>query len=131
MSEVVMSLLRRCVGPTQMMVSNIVKIELAYVNTSHPDFIGGSAAVAGLMHKTAKEKEKFSATAAEQSQEPDESAIVETDEDAPEEEEGYEDAVQDKISGGGIMGMLFSKDKNLTTRKKKDRKSIEPPSIGK
>jgi dynamin 1-like protein len=37
MVEVVASLLRRCVGPTQMMVSNLVKIELAYINTSHPD----------------------------------------------------------------------------------------------
>jgi dynamin 1-like protein len=55
MVEVVSSLLRRCVGPTQMMVSNLVKIELAYINTSHPDFIGGSRAVARLMDKIGKE----------------------------------------------------------------------------
>lgn len=51
MVEVVLQLLRRCVGPTQLMVANLIKIELAYVNTSHPDFIGGSKAVASLMGK--------------------------------------------------------------------------------
>jgi dynamin 1-like protein len=55
MVEVVSSLLKRCVGPTQMMVGNLVKIELAYINTSHPDFIGGSRAVARLMEKVGKE----------------------------------------------------------------------------
>jgi dynamin 1-like protein len=55
MVEVVSNLLRRCVGPTQMMVGNLVKIELAYINTSHPDFIGGSRAVARLMEKVGKE----------------------------------------------------------------------------
>ena len=55
--EVVGDLLRRAVGPTQLMVGNLVKIELAYINTSHPDFIGGSRAVAQLMRKLEKEKE--------------------------------------------------------------------------
>lgn len=64
MSTVMSNLLRRAVIPTQMMVSNIVKIELSYINTSHPDFIGGSRAVAQLMHKidrdekNAKDKSK-------------------------------------------------------------------------
>mmetsp|Transcript_16929 Transcript_16929/g.41236 ORF Transcript_16929/g.41236 Transcript_16929/m.41236 type:complete len:722 (-) Transcript_16929:234-2399(-) len=51
MVEVVSALLKRCMSPTQMMVSNLVKIELAYINTSHPDFIGGSRAVANLMNR--------------------------------------------------------------------------------
>lgn len=55
--EVVNGLLKQSVGPTQMMVSNLVKIELSYINTSHPDFIGGSRAVAQLMRKLEKEKE--------------------------------------------------------------------------
>ena len=42
MMDVVSGLLRRCVQPTQMMISNLIKIELSYINTSHPDFIGGS-----------------------------------------------------------------------------------------
>jgi dynamin 1-like protein len=58
MIEVVSSLLRRCLAPTQMMISNIVKIELAYINTSHPDFIGGSRAVAKLMEKIGKDNDK-------------------------------------------------------------------------
>ena len=55
MIEVVSNLLRRCVSPTQMMVSNLVKIELSYINTSHPDFIGGSRAVARLMERLSKD----------------------------------------------------------------------------
>jgi dynamin 1-like protein len=49
--DVVNALLRKCVGPTQAMISNLIKIELAYINTSHPDFIGGSRAVAQLMDR--------------------------------------------------------------------------------
>ena len=33
------------------MISNLIKIELAHINTSHPDFIGGSRAVAQLMDR--------------------------------------------------------------------------------
>jgi dynamin 1-like protein len=58
MVEVVSSLLKRCVSPTQMMVSNLVRIELAYINTNHPDFLGGSEAVARLMAKIASENQE-------------------------------------------------------------------------
>ena len=33
--------LKGCMVPTQKMISNLIQIELAYINTSHPDFIGG------------------------------------------------------------------------------------------
>jgi dynamin 1-like protein len=42
--EVVTQLLRACVAPASKMISNLIQIELAYINTSHPDFIGGKAA---------------------------------------------------------------------------------------
>ena len=38
--DTVNGMLRKCVGPTQSMISNLINIELAYINTSHPDFIG-------------------------------------------------------------------------------------------
>jgi len=60
MVDVVSSLLKRAMGPTQIMVQNLVKIELAYINTSHPDFIGGSKAVARLMSKMAQQKQERS-----------------------------------------------------------------------
>ncbi len=47
--EVVHSVLRDCMEPTQAMISNLIKLELGYINTSHPDFIGGSRAVAQLV----------------------------------------------------------------------------------
>lgn len=42
-------LLRRRLPNTNTMVENIVAIELAYINTKHPDFHKDAALVAGLM----------------------------------------------------------------------------------
>mmetsp|Transcript_40638 Transcript_40638/g.97396 ORF Transcript_40638/g.97396 Transcript_40638/m.97396 type:complete len:703 (+) Transcript_40638:17-2125(+) len=44
--EVVRSILKNCLGPTNQMIANLIQIELAYINTNHPDFIGGSRAIA-------------------------------------------------------------------------------------
>lgn len=55
--DVVSRLLRRCVSPTHSMISNLVQIELSYINTAHPDFIGGSKAVAQLME--ARQTEEY------------------------------------------------------------------------
>ena len=49
--EIVNNLLRACVSPTQKMISNLIQLELAYINTSHPDFIGGKRAVAQIQNK--------------------------------------------------------------------------------
>ncbi|PFH33353.1 dynamin-related protein DRPA [Besnoitia besnoiti] len=37
--EVVRGVLRRCLAPTNQMIHNIIQIELAYINTNHPDFM--------------------------------------------------------------------------------------------
>jgi len=55
--EVVSGLLKRAVGPSQMMVTHLVKIELAYINTSHPDFISAGQVMARLTRKAEREKE--------------------------------------------------------------------------
>jgi hypothetical protein len=49
--EIVNSMLRACLKPTQKMISNIIQVELAYINTSHPDFIGGKQAIAHITKK--------------------------------------------------------------------------------
>lgn len=51
MVEVNHKLLRKCMNPTQTMIANLIKLELAYINTSHPDFIGGSRAIAEVMER--------------------------------------------------------------------------------
>lgn len=53
--EVVNHMLRSSLVPTQAMVQNLIQIELSYVNTNHPDFIGGSRAVAQLMERLQRE----------------------------------------------------------------------------
>jgi len=50
----VLDLLKRRVEPTIEMISNLIKIELAYINTNHPDFLGGSNAVASLIMDNAE-----------------------------------------------------------------------------
>mmetsp|Transcript_83975 Transcript_83975/g.237666 ORF Transcript_83975/g.237666 Transcript_83975/m.237666 type:complete len:260 (-) Transcript_83975:98-877(-) len=64
--DVVNQLLRKCVAPTQNMISNLIKIELAYINTSHPDFIGGSRAVAQLMDRVSHDGQVGAGPAAAQ-----------------------------------------------------------------
>jgi len=36
------SVLSRCLIPTDQMIKNLVEIELGYINTNHPDFVGGT-----------------------------------------------------------------------------------------
>lgn len=48
---VVKELLLRRVLPTKQMVTNLINIEMSYCNTNHPDFVGGSKAVSGLMER--------------------------------------------------------------------------------
>jgi dynamin 1-like protein len=53
--EIVDKLLRDCVSPAQKMISNLIQIELAYINTSHPDFIGGKQAAANAAAQARKQ----------------------------------------------------------------------------
>nr|CAG4649124.1 EOG090X01UE [Scapholeberis mucronata] len=48
--DVVTTLLRQRLPPTNSMVENLVAIELAYINTKHPDFNRESSLVSTLMH---------------------------------------------------------------------------------
>lgn len=48
MLSTVRTMLIRRVTPAKSMVQNLVNIELAYINTNHPDFIGGSRALTKL-----------------------------------------------------------------------------------
>eukprot|EP01036_Dinobryon_divergens_P030737 gene30737-40027_t len=45
------AMLQACEEPARKMIGNLIRIELAYINTSHPDFIGGKAAVAAAQQK--------------------------------------------------------------------------------
>ena len=49
--EVCVELLRERMAPTQAYIESLISIQLAYVNTNHPDFIGGSSAISMLERK--------------------------------------------------------------------------------
>ncbi|KAJ1660726.1 Dynamin- GTPase protein [Dispira simplex] len=58
--EVVSDLLRERVAPTSIYVESLIGIQRAYINTNHPDFIGGSGALAELHRKAeAKKRDSF------------------------------------------------------------------------
>ena len=56
--EIVNAMLRDCLKPTQRMISSIIKVELAYINTSHPDFIGGKQAIATITKKLNQQQQQ-------------------------------------------------------------------------
>ncbi|XP_071722058.1 dynamin-related protein 3A-like [Rutidosis leptorrhynchoides] len=45
MDEVIGNFLREGLGPSETMIGHIIEMEMDYINTSHPNFIGGSKAV--------------------------------------------------------------------------------------
>lgn len=62
--DVVNDMLRKSLVPTQGMITNLIKIELAHVNTSHPDFIGGSQSIAVMMESMQLDKQQSSSMSA-------------------------------------------------------------------
>lgn len=51
MVEVVVQLLKKQLQPTIKMIQDIISIEKAYINTSHPDFVGGPNAIKNAYSK--------------------------------------------------------------------------------
>jgi dynamin 1-like protein len=43
------SVLNKCLIPTDDMINKLIEIELGFINTNHPDFIGGTNALISLM----------------------------------------------------------------------------------
>jgi len=52
--EVVNNLLREYKNPTKGMIKNLISVELAHINTNHPDFIGGGDALSEILEKRAR-----------------------------------------------------------------------------
>jgi len=54
MIEVSNALLRSYISSTKDMILNLIKIELSFINTNHPDFVGGDGAISAIVEKMAK-----------------------------------------------------------------------------
>lgn len=59
MNGVVMGLIRRRLPITNKMVENLISIELAYINTNHPDFVDGTRAAYELYMLSQTHKQKL------------------------------------------------------------------------
>ena len=60
MNSVVMGLIRRRLPITNQMVENLISIELAYINTNHPDFVDGTRAAYELYMLSQTQKKQAS-----------------------------------------------------------------------
>ena len=47
-----LDLLNECLKPTNNMVKNLVKVQDAYINTNHPDFMGGANSIFNMFDPT-------------------------------------------------------------------------------
>ncbi|KAK1443900.1 dynamin [Babesia gibsoni] len=56
MMSVIKNLLTRCITPTKEMIRNIIKIELAYINTNHPDFLRSNVLANAYNHRSTTRK---------------------------------------------------------------------------
>jgi len=54
--EVMSDLLQECRAPTKTMISNLINIELAFVNTAHPDFVGANGVFTNIVEQATDEK---------------------------------------------------------------------------
>ncbi len=50
--------LKKCLAPTNQMIRNLIEIEDAFINTSHPDFMGGANAMMSIFSEEAKQQRK-------------------------------------------------------------------------
>eukprot|EP00123_Amoebidium_parasiticum_P017990 comp24061_c0_seq2/m.43226 comp24061_c0_seq2/g.43226 ORF comp24061_c0_seq2/g.43226 comp24061_c0_seq2/m.43226 type:complete len:317 (-) comp24061_c0_seq2:170-1120(-) len=55
-TEAITELLNSRLEPTLGMIENLIGMELAYINTNHPDFVGGQQAVTQLMERRQQQK---------------------------------------------------------------------------
>ncbi|KAG0089154.1 Dynamin- GTPase protein [Podila epicladia] len=60
--EVVSDLLRERLGPTSDYVESLISIQRSYINTNHPDFIGGGGAMSALERAAQKKKKEIERT---------------------------------------------------------------------
>ncbi|KAF9192852.1 Dynamin- GTPase protein [Haplosporangium sp. Z 767] len=60
--EVVSDLLRERLGPTSDYVESLISIQRSYINTNHPDFIGGGGAMSALERASQKKKKEMERT---------------------------------------------------------------------
>jgi dynamin 1-like protein len=60
MLQVFQTLLKSCLEPTKAHIEAVIQCELSFINTSHSDFIGGSAAVAIIMDRIHRMQAKSS-----------------------------------------------------------------------
>ena len=52
-------MLKERMAPTQAYIESLIAIQLAYINTNHPYFIGGSAAIAMLERTHERRRKEF------------------------------------------------------------------------
>jgi len=55
--EVVNQQLQKYRVPTRNMIENLIRMELSFINTNHPDFVGGDGAITSILEKMVSQKQ--------------------------------------------------------------------------
>jgi len=100
------------------MIRNLISVEIAHINTNHPDFIGGGDAIAKIMQKRAKQQSEISQVQASVREvaAPQNQAEV-----TPKQRSGRRET-EDPKKGGGILS-FFKENK----KKEEEIKPISGP----
>lgn len=110
--DVVHALTRSRLNVTMTMISNLIEVELAHVNTNHPDFIGGSRAVAAVMEKISREQEEAEANAGHGSRTPP---------PIPGGSNNNNSSNKDDVKKGSFLGFMFGSKKEEESSPKLER----------
>jgi dynamin 1-like protein len=64
--KVMENFLLRCLIPTETMIKNLIEIELGYINTTHPDFVGCMSILKDNLNQSGDELEENKVNGREQ-----------------------------------------------------------------
>jgi len=130
--EVVFLLLKDCKKPSKKMIKGLVSVELAYINTNHPDFIGGGDAITKILQKRAsrqaQESPQTQLISREQTVNPSKEEEYERQRRVARDRRRAEEAAREKEKEkekGGFFSWLGG------GKEKKHRDSTDPPKMEK
>lgn len=79
------SILRNCLEPARTMIKDLFQMELAYINTNHPDFIGSAGAMRAARQQPSQQRAEQHQTAGKAREEPPQKLVLPESRSAPNE----------------------------------------------
>eukprot|EP01129_Flabellula_baltica_P012964 TRINITY_DN5946_c0_g1_i1.p1 TRINITY_DN5946_c0_g1~~TRINITY_DN5946_c0_g1_i1.p1 ORF type:complete len:715 (+),score=175.37 TRINITY_DN5946_c0_g1_i1:355-2499(+) len=112
--EVVFNLLKNSKKPSKRMIKGLISVELAFINTNHPDFIGGGDAITKILQKRASRQAQQTNRPARPSREEefDRQRRAEQERRRAEQSRRDKEKEKEKEKSGGFFSWLGGKKKD-------------------